>query len=91
MNTFTNQMKTTASFLFVKLLSLKACKWKSFIQIEISEESVAAIVVDLFCNLEDRVGFILVSHSLGYITAAKSGLSEMELMDLLACDQKVSL
>ena len=87
-NTFT---KATASLLFVKLLSLKACNWKSFSQVKISQESVAAMVEDLFDNLEERVGFVLVSHSLGYITAAKSGLSEMELMDLLACDQKVSL
>ena len=90
-NTFTNQIKTVTSLLFVKLLSLKACNWKSFSQVEFSEESVAAMVEGLFGDLEERVGYTLVSHSLGYITAAKSGLSEMELMDLLVCDEKVSL
>ncbi|XP_065903262.1 NACHT domain- and WD repeat-containing protein 1-like isoform X2 [Dysidea avara] len=88
-NTFTNQIKTVTSLLFVKLLSLKACNWKSFSQVEFSEESVAAMVEGLFGDLEERVGYTLVSHSLGYITAAKSGLSEMELMDLLVCDEKV--
>ena len=35
-------------------------------------------------------GPILVSHMLRYITAVKYGLSESELMDILACDMEVS-
>ena len=34
-------------------------------------------------------GPVLMSHILGYITAVKYGLSENELMDILACDMEV--
>jgi len=91
MNTITNQQKAVMSLLFIKLLSIKACGWKSFDQVQISEESVAELVESTFHDLEERVGICVVSHSLGYITAAKSGLSEMELMEILACDEEVLL
>ena len=44
----------------------------------------------LFDRIENQHGKILVSHALGYLTAAKSGLSEAELEDLLSLDEKVS-
>ena len=44
----------------------------------------------LLDRIENQHGKILVSHALGYLTAAKSGLSEAELEDLLSLDEKVS-
>jgi len=43
----------------------------------------------LFSRLEDEHGCAFVSHTLGYITAAKYGLTESELLDVLTCDLKV--
>ena len=45
---------------------------------------------NLFSRMEVAFGPILMSHTLGYITAVKYGLSESELMDILACDMEVS-
>ena len=44
----------------------------------------------LLDRIENQHGKILVSHALGYLTAAKSGLSEAELEDLLSLDEKVT-
>ena len=78
-----------ASPLQIQLVSSIACKWNSFTQVTMIEETVTAIVEALFIELEENVGFSFVSHSLAYITAAKSGISETELMELLACDEEV--
>lgn len=43
----------------------------------------------LFERIEKQHGRILVFHALAYITAAKSGLSESELEDLISLDDKV--
>lgn len=88
-NMIANHMSTTASPLFIQLIANIASKWNSFTQVTMIEESVTAVVEALFIKLEENVGFAFVSHSLAYITAAKSGLSETELMELLACDEEV--
>lgn len=84
-----NHMETSTSPLFIQLVANRACEWTSFSQVTMIEESVTTIVEALFIRLEETVGFSFVSHSLAYITAAKSGLSETELMELLACDEEV--
>ena len=88
-NLIANHMSTTTSPLFIQLIASKACNWNSFSQVTKIEESVDAIIEALFYKLEETVGLAFVSHSLAYITAAKSGLSETELMELLACDEEV--
>ena len=88
-NTIANYLNVAVGPLQIQLVSNIACKWKSFSQVTMVEESVSAIVKTLFIKLEENVGFSFVSHSLAYITAAKSGVSETELMELLACDEEV--
>lgn len=88
-NMIANHMETSTSPLFIQLVANRACEWTSFSQVTMIEESVTTIVEALFIRLEETVGFSFVSHSLAYITAAKSGLSETELMELLACDEEV--
>jgi len=88
-NLIANHMGNTTSPLFIQLVSNIACKWNSFDQVVILEESVDSIVEAMFVKLEKNVGPAFVSHSLAYITAAKGGLSETELMELLACDEEV--
>lgn len=39
--------------------------------------------------VEEEHGHILVCHVITYVTASKHGLSETELLDILACDREV--
>ena len=50
--------------------------------------SVEASIAGLFDRLEKKHGQMLVSHTVGYITAAKGGLTESELEDLLCLDNR---
>ena len=43
----------------------------------------------LFDRIERQHGKIFVTHTLAYITAAKNGLTESELEDILSCDDAV--
>ena len=38
----------------------------------------------LFQKLEERHGYLMVAHSLAYVTAAKNGITESEIEDLLS-------
>lgn len=67
------------------------CRWRSYTRPQ--ETHLANTVMDsimmLFERIEKQHGRILVFHALAYITAAKSGLSESELEDLISLDDKV--
>ena len=43
----------------------------------------------LFQKVEERHGYLLVAHCLAYITAAKHGLSESEMEDVVSLDDEV--
>ncbi|XP_069171975.1 NACHT domain- and WD repeat-containing protein 1 isoform X2 [Procambarus clarkii] len=43
----------------------------------------------VFDHLEHTYGQVEVSHTLGYLTAAKHGLSDSEMIDILSCDETV--
>ncbi len=51
--------------------------------------SVRELIDALFTSLEMEHGVLLVSRLLGLLTAAKHGLSETELEDLISCDDEV--
>ncbi|KAK9753905.1 NACHT domain [Popillia japonica] len=77
--------------IFVKLVFAEICRWRSYTKS--SDTHLASTVMDsimmLFERIEKQHGRILVFHALAYITAAKSGLSESELEDLISLDDKV--
>lgn len=77
--------------IFVKLVFAEICRWRSYTRPQ--ETHLASTVMDsimmLFERIEKQHGRILVFHALAYITAAKSGLSESELEDLISLDDKV--
>ncbi|XP_046986255.1 NACHT and WD repeat domain-containing protein 2 [Schistocerca americana] len=77
--------------IFVKLVFAEICRWRSYTKPQ--ETHLASTVMDsimmLFERIEKQHGRILVFHALAYITAAKSGLSESELEDLISLDDKV--
>ncbi|XP_060067084.1 NACHT and WD repeat domain-containing protein 2-like [Ylistrum balloti] len=77
--------------LFLKLSFDEACKWNSFSSIDDTrlQTTVRDSINMLYSRLEVRHGEIFVSHALGYLTTATSGLSESELEDILSCDDVV--
>ncbi|KAK2159956.1 hypothetical protein LSH36_143g06049 [Paralvinella palmiformis] len=77
--------------LFIKLVFDEICRWRSNLKPQMTTlaDSIHNSVIKLFDRIENQHGKVLVSHAFGYITAAKSGLSEAELEDLLSLDEKV--
>ncbi|XP_070559643.1 NACHT domain- and WD repeat-containing protein 1-like [Ptychodera flava] len=77
--------------LFLKLAFDQACYWRSYTPISDLDlgDSVRSAIALLYGRLEKIHGETLVSHALGYITAARNGLSEAELEDVLSIDDEV--
>eukprot|EP00118_Oscarella_pearsei_P010463 m.64383 g.64383 ORF g.64383 m.64383 type:complete len:1662 (+) comp35248_c0_seq9:54-5039(+) len=77
--------------LYLRLAFNEAIRWKSYSHVDdiLLPSTVRATILRLFDRLEKMHGRKLVSHSLGYLTAAKDGLSEAELEDILSCDDEV--
>ncbi|XP_067890505.1 NACHT and WD repeat domain-containing protein 2-like [Heterodontus francisci] len=77
--------------LFVNLLYNEMLCWRS--HVDVDDQTLGRSVHDgikqLFGRLERRHGERLVSRALGYVTLATSGLSEIELLDILSLDDYV--
>ncbi|XP_064625675.1 NACHT domain- and WD repeat-containing protein 1-like [Lineus longissimus] len=83
--------KANPNPLYLKMVLDAAARWKSYNNTELTvlEDTVPEMMKGLFERLETVHGERLVSHALGYITCARNGLSENELLDLLSCDDLV--
>ncbi|XP_023233004.1 NACHT and WD repeat domain-containing protein 2-like [Centruroides sculpturatus] len=77
--------------IFVKLVFAEIIRWRSYTKLEdvILSHTVMDSIMKLLERIEIQHGKALVSHALSYITASKSGVSEMELEDLLSLDDQV--
>ncbi|MGA7076508.1 MAG: hypothetical protein WBZ42_08205 [Halobacteriota archaeon] len=77
--------------LYLKLAFERAKEWRSFSPRVTIGDDVPELVRGLFSELsqESKHGFALVSHTLGYLAASKKGLTEDELLDILASDEDV--
>ena len=77
--------------LYLKLAFEEARLWKSYDALPELSEDIPGILRDLFkrLSLESNHGEMLVSRSLGYLAAAKNGLSEDELLDVLSLDKEM--
>lgn len=77
--------------LYLKLVFEEARRWKSYTEkIKLSPD-IRGIIHDLFKRLssDENHGEMMVSRSLGYLAAAKNGLTEDELIDILSEDRQV--
>lgn len=77
--------------LYLKLAFEEARRWKSYTEkVELSPDT-PGIIRDLFGRLSSDAnhGKMIVSRSLGYLAAAKNGLTEDELLDVLSRDNDV--
>jgi hypothetical protein len=77
--------------LYLKLAFVEARRWRSFDEASTLPSDVSGLIRHLFSRLsrEDHHGRFLVSHSLGYLAAARHGLSEDELLEVLSRDEDV--
>ncbi|KAI6199667.1 hypothetical protein M3Y96_00651200 [Aphelenchoides besseyi] len=77
--------------LFLKLVYATVFRWKAYSKPQevVLFKSVQQSIHALFDRTESQHGKLLVSHALSYITAAKSGISDSELEDLISLDDKV--
>jgi hypothetical protein len=77
--------------LYLKLAFEEARRWKSYTGPVDLAADIPGIIRQLFArlSLDTNHGATIVSRSLGYLAAAKSGLSEDELLDVLARDADV--
>jgi WD40 repeat protein len=78
--------------LYLKLAFEEARGWRSYTEEEKTRLSrdVPGVIRDLFARLSSDLnhGKMMVSCSLGYLAAAKNGLSEDELLDVLSSDEE---
>ncbi|XP_041466709.1 uncharacterized protein LOC121417179 isoform X3 [Lytechinus variegatus] len=84
-------LEEISSPLYLRLVCDQAVRWRSF-----SEKRETYLATDLkkmlngiLISLETKHGEPLVRRCLGYLTAARSGLSWTELNDILSCDEHV--
>ncbi|MEK6324285.1 MAG: DUF4062 domain-containing protein [Acidobacteriota bacterium] len=77
--------------LYLKLAFEEARRWKSYTDAIKLKPDIPSIVEQLFDRLsvDANHGEVVVSRSLSYLAAAKNGLSEDELLDVLSRDEAV--
>ena len=75
--------------LYVRLVFDQICVWKSYTANQIVPKSIDECIRALFNRVENAHGKVLVSHALAYVTAAKNGLSDSEVEDLISIDETV--
>lgn len=77
--------------LFSRVMLEEILTWKSYSSINSNMVSCSLkqSLNNFFHRLEMHHGRVLVRHALAYITVAREGISEMELLDLLSLDDDV--
>ena len=77
--------------IFCKLCFAEICRWHSYSKPQDTylEHSVMDSIFLLYEKVEAKHGWLLVSHAFAYVTAAKSGVSEAEIEDLISLDDQV--
>ncbi|XP_065054750.1 NACHT domain- and WD repeat-containing protein 1-like isoform X2 [Rhopilema esculentum] len=77
--------------IFLKVSFEEALRWKSYTPVDEVrlETTVRGAIKALFERTERQHGDLFAKRTLAYITAAKSGLTESELEDILSCDDEV--
>ncbi|XP_064609072.1 NACHT and WD repeat domain-containing protein 2-like [Liolophura sinensis] len=77
--------------LFCKVVFEEISTWKSYTPV--SEDSVSSSIEGAIHKMLERLevehGKVLVSHALAYLTASRTGLTLVELEDLLSLDDEV--
>lgn len=81
--------ESEGSPLYLKLAFEEARRWRSTDRNVVLSPGISGIIQDLFTRLSGEHGSMLVSRALACLAAAKNGLSEDEMLDLLSMDTDV--
>ena len=86
-----NSLEKCSLPVFCRLIFAEVVRWKSYTtqQNTFLASSVTEAITLLFSNLEEKHGWFLVAHTLSYVTAAKNGITDSEMDDLLSLDDEV--
>lgn len=84
-----DRFKANGLPLWLKLAFEEARKWRSYSPPRNLEGDIPGLVRGLLRRLSSIHGEVLVRQSLGYLSAARNGLSEDELLDILSADEEV--
>jgi WD40 repeat protein len=77
--------------LYLKLAFEEARRWRSYSPLVDLDGDILSVIRQLFerLSLDANHGKLMVERSLGYLAAAKNGLTEDELLDVLSRDEEV--
>jgi hypothetical protein len=75
--------------LYLRLACYLGVQWQSAAAAEQLAADVPGLIATIFDQLEGRHGKALVFHALGYLTAARHGVTATEMSDLLSLDDTV--
>ncbi|XP_067933460.1 NACHT and WD repeat domain-containing protein 2-like [Watersipora subatra] len=77
--------------LYVKLVFERVKQWRSFDEVDedVLGTSCEGYLENFFTELEKEHGPSLVKHAMSYLTASKTGVSDMEMEDLLSLNEEV--
>lgn len=75
--------------LYLKLVFEEARRWKSYSSVQNLPSDIPGMIREMFRRLMSDHGRMLTERALGYIAAARHGLSEDELLDVLSMDKEV--
>ena len=84
-----NAVKTATTPLLVRLIQEEALRWPSHFTPTSLPESVDGAIARRLERLERKYGALLVGQIARYISSASSGLSELELLDVLSCNTEI--
>lgn len=78
--------------LYLRIASTFAASWNSYTDDATARDlsdNLPSLIQNMFARIEVRHGALLVSRALALITAAASGLSELQIIELLNKDCEV--
>ncbi|KAL4630189.1 NACHT and WD repeat domain-containing protein 2 [Arapaima gigas] len=77
--------------MFVNLIFREVQHWRSHKDVDATSlcSTVHESIEQMFFSIENKLGSRFVFRALGYITMSRSGLTEMELEDILSLDNSV--
>ena len=86
-----NKFKLSGLPLYLKIAFEEARRWKSYTTTPNLKSDIPGIIRDMFARLSliNNHGEMIVSRCLGYLVAARNGLTEDELIDTLSKDEDV--
>ena len=81
-----NVLESCSLPLFCKLVVAEVSKWRSFTHPRDTflTDNITDCISLLFQKIEEKHGYLMVAHSLAFVTSAKNGITESEIEDLIS-------